>query len=56
MGLPISKSIVEAHGGAIWIEQTGPRGTTFCFTVPSFPDAFGTGQPQASAPRGDQAA
>ncbi|MBR8221723.1 sensor histidine kinase [Burkholderia ambifaria] len=56
MGLPISKSIVEAHGGAIWIEQTGQRGTTFCFTVPSFPDAFGTGKPQASAPRGDQAA
>ncbi|WP_175922784.1 sensor histidine kinase [Burkholderia latens] len=35
MGLPISKSIVEAHGGTIWIDDTGPHGTRLCFTLPS---------------------
>ncbi|HEF5873761.1 TPA: histidine kinase [Burkholderia cenocepacia] len=35
MGLPISKSIVEAHGGTIWIGDTGPHGTRICFTLPS---------------------
>ncbi|KWC91600.1 sensor histidine kinase [Burkholderia cepacia] len=33
MGLPISQSIVEAHGGTIWIGDTGPHGTRFCFTL-----------------------
>ncbi|MCA8032364.1 HAMP domain-containing histidine kinase [Burkholderia arboris] len=56
MGLPISKSIVEAHGGTIWIGQTSKQGTTFCFTVPRCPGAFGTGNPRASAPEGGQAA
>lgn len=56
MGLPISKSIVEAHGGTIWIGQTSKLGTTFCFTVPRFPEAFHTSNPCASASEGDQAA
>lgn len=34
MGLPICKSIVEAHGGAIWIDATSDEGTRFCFTLP----------------------
>ncbi|WP_306717267.1 sensor histidine kinase [Burkholderia dolosa] len=42
MGLPISKSIVEAHGGAIWIGDTGAHGTRFCFTLPSAPRANGS--------------
>jgi len=33
MGLAISRAIVEAHGGEIWVE-TGRRGGAFCFTLP----------------------
>jgi signal transduction histidine kinase len=33
MGLPISRTIVEAHGGRLWAESNG-SGATFRFTVP----------------------
>lgn len=34
MGLPISRSIIEAHGGRLWAKPNQPRGTVFQFTVP----------------------
>jgi C4-dicarboxylate-specific signal transduction histidine kinase len=34
MGLTISRSIVEAHGGRIWATQGSPHGAVFQFTLP----------------------
>ncbi|MUU70699.1 cell wall metabolism sensor histidine kinase WalK [Pseudarthrobacter sp. GA104] len=34
LGLPISKAIIEAHGGTIGVDSTLGEGTTFTFRVP----------------------
>ena len=35
LGLPICRTIVENHGGRLWVEHSSPAGTTFCFTLPA---------------------
>jgi signal transduction histidine kinase len=36
LGLPISRRLVEAHGGRAWAESAGPgRGATFVFLIPA---------------------
>ena len=37
IGLSISRSIIEAHGGRLWIEDSGTQGATFSFTLPLCP-------------------
>jgi C4-dicarboxylate-specific signal transduction histidine kinase len=34
MGLTISRSIIEAHGGRLWAVANDGPGSTFCFTLP----------------------
>jgi len=34
VGLPICRSIVEAHGGQLWVEDALGGGAVFCFTLP----------------------
>jgi C4-dicarboxylate-specific signal transduction histidine kinase len=34
MGLPISRSIIETHGGRLWAESTENQGSVFQFTLP----------------------
>ena len=38
LGLPISRSIIEAHGGRLWASANAPRGALFQFTMPAGPD------------------
>jgi PAS domain S-box-containing protein len=35
LGLRISRTIVEAHGGRLWATDNPPRGASFYFTLPS---------------------
>ena len=39
MGLAISRSIIEAHGGRLWATENVPQGAVFQFTVPIWPEA-----------------
>lgn len=34
MGLAISRTIIESHGGRLWAEDNQPRGAIFIFTLP----------------------
>ena len=37
LGLPITRGIVEAHGGRIWVESAAGRGSKFRFSIPARP-------------------
>jgi C4-dicarboxylate-specific signal transduction histidine kinase len=34
MGLPITRSLIESHGGHLWAEPNFPKGAVFSFTLP----------------------
>jgi signal transduction histidine kinase len=53
LGLPITKGIIEAHGGRIGVESEVGRGTTFFFTLPaSKPPAASAGSERPRAAGG----
>jgi len=35
MGLRISRSIIESHGGRLWAADNSPHGASFCFSLPT---------------------
>jgi C4-dicarboxylate-specific signal transduction histidine kinase len=39
MGLPISRSIIESHGGRLWAADNPSRGASFHFTLPTTAEA-----------------
>jgi two-component system sensor kinase FixL len=34
LGLSICRSIVQEHGGEMWLAEPNAAGATFCFTLP----------------------
>lgn len=39
IGLSICRTIVDSHGGRIWVEDNVPNGACFCFSLPLAPPA-----------------
>ena len=35
MGLAICRTIIDAHGGRLWVDASEPRGAVFRFTLPA---------------------
>jgi signal transduction histidine kinase len=54
LGLPISRDIVEAHGGRMWLESEVGRGSTFSFALPvaAVPTPAGEAPTAAAVSRG----
>jgi signal transduction histidine kinase len=50
LGLYISRLIIEAHGGRIWVESAPVQGATFSFSLPLEPPEARPGVPGEPAP------
>ena len=40
LGLSICRSIIDAHGGRLWVDANEPRGAAFRFTLPVAPEGI----------------
>ena len=47
LGLSISRTIIESHGGRIWAEDSEDGGTRVCFTIPGAKSASDMGKESA---------
>lgn len=36
LGLPLTRRIIEMHGGRLWLQSAPGEGSTFCFTIPLY--------------------
>lgn len=54
LGLPIVRSLVELHGGRIWLQSEPGRGSTFSFTLPLWETEEETLPPIADALRSSE--
>ena len=50
LGLFITKNLIEAHGGKIWVESEEGKGSTFSFTLPRAQVEIGHEDSQVHAP------
>jgi signal transduction histidine kinase len=50
LGLYLSKAIIDAHGGAIWVESAPGQGATFHFALPLEEQAAPVEASRARAP------
>ena len=50
LGLFLSKALIEAHGGRMWVESAPGRGSRFSFTLPLAPIRLADTQPAAPMP------
>jgi PAS domain S-box-containing protein len=51
MGLPISRSIIESHGGRLWATSNSERGASFHFTLPNEVESLRTSAQDDVHPR-----
>jgi signal transduction histidine kinase len=48
LGLALSKTLVELHGGKIWVDSKKGEGSTFSFSIPFIKDPADTSKQESA--------